>query len=430
MRFLLALIGFNFIILIHELGHFVAARLSGIKVLELSLFIGPKIFGFRRGETEYSLRLIPVLAYVKLEGEDEVSDSDRSYSKKPLPARMATIAAGPFMSIFIGVLFLAINYSIIGYDTTRLSKVYEGSPAYVAGLRDGDRIVKYDGKRVYQPLDVGMFLYESKGKTVELEFQRDKQNLKTIFTPEIIPANRYILGFEGKEYYGKGSNVVKTVFKDSPADKGGILPGDEIIKLNDEVVTTKQQIVKYVNINKDRPMKVTVLRNGETVELSNIVPVPDKNPEQYDAGIAFTTEKGNAFSVIGNAFVNTYSITRIGFYSIIWLIKGEVPFSQMMGPIGAVSAINTVVQQSPTALMVFLDLLRICVLISIGLGVTNLLPIPPADGSKLILLIVEGIRGKPIPFEKEAFIMMIGFFLMLLLFVVTAYNDILRVFTG
>lgn len=430
MRLILAIFAFNFVVLFHEIGHFAAAKLSGIRVLELSLFIGPKIFSFRRGETTYSLRLIPALAYVKLEGEDEASDSERSYGKKPLWARIMTIGAGPFMSIFLGVIFLSITYSIMGFDTTKLGGVFPGSPAYTAGLRTGDRIISYGGKRVYQPMDVGMFLYETKGKPAMVEFKRGESKLIRVLTPDVIPANRYILGFSGKEYYGKGSNIVKEVSKDSPAEKGGIRPGDEIVKLGGREVSTKQEIMRSLYENGANPITVTVIRDGRRIDLQGIKPVMEKSPEAYDVGLLFSTERGNIFGVLGAATLNTYSITRIGFYSILWLIKGEVPFNQMMGPIGAVSAINNVVQQSPTVLMVILDLLKMSVLISIGLGVTNLLPVPPADGSKLLLLIVEGIRGKPIPSEKEALIMTVGFFLMILLFVVTAYNDIVRVFTG
>lgn len=430
MKLLLAFLAFDIIVIVHELGHFIAARLVGIKVLEFSLFIGPKIFSVQRGETMYSIRLIPALAYVKMEGEEEESPSERAYYKKPLYARIAAVGAGPLASLLLGVVFLAITYSVVGYDTTALSKVFGGSPAYTAGIRTGDKIISYDGKRVYQPLDVGLFLYASKGKTTEVVFSRGGQQLKTVVKPDVIPANRYMLGFEGVEAYGEKSNVVRAVQPDFPAAKAGIIAGDTIIMLNDRNVSSREQISSYMNENKDKPLDVTVLRKGQKIVLRNITPVVAKGPEQYDVGVIFTTEKGGPLQIVWNSMVNTYSITRIGFYSILWLIKGEVPLNQMTGPVGIVSTINTVVQQSPSPLFILLDLLRISALISIGLGVTNLLPIPPSDGSKLLFLAVEGVRRKPIPLEKEAFISMIGFAIMLMLFIVLTYNDILRIFTG
>jgi regulator of sigma E protease len=128
MSLLFAILAFNLIIIVHELGHFIVAKLCDIKVHEFSLFFGPKIFSLKIGETMYSLRLIPVLAYVKLEGEDEPSASERSYSQKPLPARMAVIAAGPVANILLATVLLVVFYSISGYDTTKINNVFEGSP--------------------------------------------------------------------------------------------------------------------------------------------------------------------------------------------------------------------------------------------------------------------------------------------------------------
>lgn len=430
MRLLLAFIAFNFIVIVHELGHYIVARLSDIKVLEFSLFIGPKLISIRRGETVYSIRLIPALAYVKLEGEEEASDSARSYSNKPLFSRMATIAAGPVANLLIAVLILFASYSIAGYSTTKVDTVMTDSPAYKAGIRTGDTIISYDNKGVYQPMDVGLFLYAYKGKPAHLVVQRENTRFETDVTPQVIPAqNRYILGFRAKEAEGPDSNVVAGVDSRSPAGKAGLLPNDRIVKLNGKNTGNKQDISNYLNENKDKPVEVTVTRDNSTATLS-ITPIADKTPEQYNLGFVFKSEKGNLYEVARQSVVNVYSITRMGIYSIAWLIRGEVPINQMAGPVGIVSAINTVVQQSPSALDVLIDLMGMIAMISVGLGVTNLLPIPPADGSKLILLIVEGIRRKPLPMEKEAFIMMVGFVIMLMLFVVLTYNDIYRLFTG
>lgn len=430
MKLLIAFIAFDIIVIVHELGHFIAARLTNIKVLEFSLFIGPKIFSIKRGETTYSLRLIPALAYVKMEGEEEESDDERAFYKKPVWARFVTVAAGPFASILLGVVFLAASYLIAGVDTTKISVVPNGSAAYKAGLRPGDKIISYNGSRVYQPFDVGMFLYASKGKPVSVEFMRDGNKLTTTVTPDIIHANRYILGFIYAEPYGDKSTTVDRVEPGSPADRGGLKPGDVILKINDKPVTNSRDVGNYLYENKDKPVNLTVQRNGRTEILSNIVPVQDKNPEQYDLGLAFSTERFNFFGSMWGAFVNSYSITRTGIYSIIWLFTGQVPLNQMAGPVGIVSTINTVVQQSPSLLDIILNLLSISALISIGLGVTNLLPIPPTDGSKMLLLIIEGIRRKPIPLEKEALISMVGFVVLLGLFIILTYNDIMRLITG
>ena len=173
MNLLLAILAFNLIVIIHELGHFLVAKLADIKVLEFSLFVGPKLFSIKKGETTYSLRLIPMLAYVKMEGEEEYSESERAYNKKPVLTRAAVIAAGPLANIFTAVILLVILFSFTGYSTNKLSYVEENSPAYNASLREGDIIVKYDGKRIYQPADLIQFLYVYRGKTAEIEYIRD-----------------------------------------------------------------------------------------------------------------------------------------------------------------------------------------------------------------------------------------------------------------
>lgn len=430
MRLLLAFIAFDLIVIVHELGHFIAAKMSGIKVLEFSLFFGPKLFGFKRGETEYSIRLIPALAYVKLEGEDEASDSSRSFSKKSISARMFTIAAGPIANVLAAILALLIAYSIAGYDTSKINTVYKDSPAYAAGLQTGDEITSYNGKSIFQPMDISIFLYSTKGGTATVEILRGGERMEKEIAPMVIPAqDRYILGFTAKEAEGPQSNVVDAVDATSPAGKGGLMPEDRIIKINDSNIANKQDISNYLNINKDRAVDVTVSRGGTPVVLK-ITPMLQKTPEQYYLGFDFITEKGNPLQVLGRSVTGTFSVARMGLYSILWLVTGQVPPDQMAGPVGIVSAINTVVQQSPNALMVVLDLLKMIALISVGLGITNLLPIPPADGSKLVLLVLEGIRRKPLPQEKEAAIMTVGFIVMLTLFVLLTFNDIKRLITG
>ena len=173
MRLLMVILAFNFIIIIHELGHFIVAKLSDIKVEEFSLFVGPKIFSFKKGETTYSLRTFPILAYVKMEGEDEESDSERAFNKKSVPVRAAVIAAGPLANIISAFIIITISYSISGYGTTVVSGVAEDSPAYEAGIMEGDKIVRYDNKRVFQYIEFLNFLYVSKGEPTEIEIERE-----------------------------------------------------------------------------------------------------------------------------------------------------------------------------------------------------------------------------------------------------------------
>ncbi len=430
MTIILSILAFNLIIIVHELGHFIAAKLCKIKVYEFSLFFGPKIFSFQIGETTYSLRLIPVLAYVKLEGEDEPSESDRSYSQKPLLSRMAVIAAGPFANLLIAAVILVVFYSIAGYDTTKLNDVVEDSPAYNVGIRPGDTLISYEGRRVYQPTDYLLFMTASKGKEADVVVSRDGKRESFTLKPFTIPKNRYLLGFRSKGMYGGESNVVGQIDKGTPAEKAGLKEEDRIIKLNGEPVKSMEDIIGYLTKNGDKELYITVLRDSEE-KTFKIKPVQGVNSEAYDIGVYFQgNTKGNIFQILGHSVADTYAYARNIVYSIVFLFQGKFSFGDMSGPVGIVAAINGAVEMEPTVTDQVLALLKMMMFISIALGISNLLPIPPADGSKLVLLTVEGIRRKPLPTEKEAFIMMAGFVFMMLLFVVIFFNDIYKITSG
>ncbi len=431
MNLVIAFIAFNFIVLAHELGHFAVAKLSGIKVLEFSLFMGPKIYSFKKGETTYSLRLFPVLAYVKMEGEEEESTDERAFNKKPVGVRAAVIAAGPLMNLLVAVIMLSIVFTMVGFDTTVVSRVDENSPAYIAGIEPGDRIIAYNGKRVYKPVDFYQFLYVLKDKPVEIEIERNNERIVRNYVPQVIPSQeRYLFGFTVVEVTGENSNVISEISPGSPAESGGLKPGDRIIRLNETSISSKQEIDAYMKSHQGGPINVTVLRDNSEVVMS-VTPVLQTVPEQFYAGLAFTYTRGDFAETLRQTFLYTYSTVRSVVYSLVWLISGQVAFNQVMGPVGMVATIGEVVEQSRANIRELLvNLLNITGLFSIALGATNLIPFPALDGSKLLLLAVEKVRRKPIPAEKEALISMIGFVILIALAVIALYNDIMRLVSG
>ncbi len=426
MSILIAVIALSLLIIIHELGHFIVAKLSDIKVLEFSLFMGPKIFSIKKGETEYSLRAIPLGGYVRMEGEEEASDDERAYNKKPILTRAAVIAAGPVMNLIAALITIIIILSFSGYFVPRAEGIKPGSPAYDAGIRDGDVILTYGGKKVFHPNDVFLFAYGSKGAPVDVKVLRDGKIEIFRLEPEIIPENRYILGFIPRSDYGPGSNVVADIGQEQ---EGPFKPGDEIIMLNDTSVSDGREIREFLKTNGGKPVKVTVLREGKITEI-DITPQVSWGEEQYGLGLRYAVERGGFFSVIKNSVYYGISIARNVYYSITWLLTGRISLNQLSGPVGIVTTIGDVVEQSPTFMDKIQGLLSLMAFIGINLGMLNLLPIPALDGSKLLLLAVEGIRRKAIPPEKEAFISLVGFILLIMLMIFTTYNDILRAVRG
>jgi len=430
MNLLFAFLAFNIIVIVHELGHFIAAKKSGIKVLEFSLFIGPKIFSIQRGETTYTLRLIPVIAYVKMEGEEEESDDERSFNKKPLLIRALTVFAGPLANLILAVVLLTVLFSLQGFTTTAVSKVADQSPAAEAGIMPGDRILSYDGKRVLMPLDLMQFLYISKGAPTEIEFLRDGEKYREIIKPKIIPATSSAkigvsLGADGSG----DTNVIKALSPGMPAKNAGLMVGDRIVKLNGMDVKSADEIIELVTKNGTKPISVVVMRGTEKVA-ANLTPVEVKTEEGYDLGLAFEYRKGGFFEALRESAVFTCSITRSTALSIGWLITGKAKLSQTMGPIGMVSTISTAVEQAPSLIDMLMDLIYLMALFSIALGATNLIPFPMLDGGKLVFLGLEAIRGKPISQEKEGYISIIGLILILTLAAYVAYNDIVRIIAG
>jgi regulator of sigma E protease len=430
-----SIIIFNFIIIIHELGHFIVAKRFGIKVLEFSLFFGPKIFSFTRGDTTYSLRMIPILAYVKLEGEEVDVNNEDSFSNKPLWKRALVIFSGPASNILTALIIYMFIFTIVGYGTTKISQVVKNSPAYNAGISAGDKLLSYDGNNIYQPMDAFLFMYSTKGKAAEVEFLHDGQKKTGTIKPKVIIGDRYLIGFYSSDANGKNSNVIEGFTENSPALSAGLKTGDEIINIDNSRISSYSDISKIMANNKGEEIRVTVSRKnenktGSTTKTVNIKPINNHADDQYDMGLGFASEKGNFINSIGQSFVNTYDMTRIGIYSIVWLVQGKVPPKDLAGPVGTVAMMSDVANQGESLADKIIGLLSMAALVSIGLGVANLLPIPVADGGKLFLYAIEAIRRKPISKEKEAAINMVGFFLIMLLFVFVMYNDIARLISG
>lgn len=428
MNLILAILAFNIIVIIHEFGHFSIARLLGIKVYEFSLFMGPKIFSFNHKGTMFSIRLIPMLAYVAFDKEDSLYE-DSSLNQHPIYKRAAVVIAGPLYNIISAGVAIALMVVMAGgYQSTIIDRVERDTPAAYAGLKEGDKVVGVNDKRIYQFMEVDLFisgLYQ--GETVTLEVERDGNTIPLKFTPQVIPENRYLLGFQAKVEEGKATNIIGSLQTNGPAEQAGLKPDDMIIGLDGQNITSMQQILNFMYNNKGEPVNVTVIRNGDSVGPIEIKPVQNRNPKAFYTGLIYRFENLGLGNLIKESAIRTYSFTRIGVYSIGWLFQGKIPANQMTGAVGAVDAIYTTVQQGANIREVVLILLHLSAWISIALGITNLLPIPPADGSKLLLLGLEAIRRKPIPQEKEAFIMMAGFVFMMALFVFTLYNDIARI---
>ncbi len=430
MNILMSILAFNIIVIVHELGHFLIAKKMGIRVLEFSLFVGPKIFSIDRGGTTYSLRLFPIMAYVKMEGEEEESDSEASFNKKPKYARALTIMGGPAANLILALVLLTAFYSINGYESTQIRYVAEDSPAAQAGIQAGDKITYYNGKRTYLPNDFIQFLYVSKGVPSEVVFERDgesfKKTLEPLHHPQTVSPK---LGVSLINESSADSNVIAALSPGMPAEKMGLQVGDRIIAFNGIEINTSDELIAFVEKNGLASIDVTAVRDGASVNVT-VTPVEVKAEEYYEVGFAFSVRKSGFLESLGQSAVFTGSIVRSVGYSLVWLITGQAKVSELMGPIGMVSTISAVVQQAPNLAQMLLFLMEMTAFMSIAIGASNLIPFPMLDGGRLVLIGVEAVRGKPLSPEKEGYISMVGFALVILLGIYAAYNDIVRLIAG
>lgn len=198
MYIIMAILGFSLLIIVHELGHFLLAKLNGIKVEEFSIGMGPEVFSRKGKETQYSLRLFPIGGYVKMLGEEETVQDERSFSSKSPLRRISVILAGAFMNIIFAIVIFAVIFFNKGYSTQTVSKVVDNSPAIEAGLQPGDTILKVDGSRVYTPTDVSLGIQLSKGENVEFLIDRAGEKKELKITPRLVEENgtqMYQIGF-------------------------------------------------------------------------------------------------------------------------------------------------------------------------------------------------------------------------------------------
>lgn len=349
----LAIIAFCVIIIIHEMGHFFAAKACGMKVSEFSLGMGPRIFVKKGKETQYTIKLLPIGGSVQL-GEDEESDDPRSFRNKPVWQRMIVLAAGPVMNLILGVIICAITLIVSGRVVTSEIGGFRGDEPVSSGyLQAGDEIVEINGLSIWSSMDISYALQNSAQKAA--------------------------------------------------AD------------------------TEYITYD------FKVKRNGETVALNDVKFAVAKSEDGSASVvldfyvIAHKTDFGNVFVY---SFKEAATYGRLVWISLIDLISGTYGLNDLSGPVGVVSAITQTANASEDMRINITNLLSMIALITINLGIFNLLPIPALDGSRILFLIIELFRRKPMKPEHEGIVHFIGFAALMLLMVVVTFNDIVKLFTG
>lgn len=342
MGILIGIIALGLLVFIHELGHFCAARFFDIKVDEFSIGMGPKLFGFQKGETLYAIRLVPFGGYVKMEGEESASEDGRAFCNKSAWQRFVVVFAGAFMNMLLGLILM-----------------------------------------------IGL-----------------------VASSENLP-NMTIVGF--------GENAV--------SNSCGLKIGDKVLKIGEHALKVRRDFNHILAEIAEKPVDILVQRNSRVLLLKDVkFPVIEDKETGFKLPVLdfeIGTKDKTVFGVVKYSFDSIYSDVKTVWFSLKGLVTGKYSLKMMAGPVQVVEVMGNAVKSTGG----LRSLLSFVVLITVNLGVLNLLPLPALDGGRILFLLIEMIRRKPINQKWEEYINTIGFVLLMIFSVFVFYNDIAKLVT-
>lgn len=430
---------FELIIFFHEGGHFITAKKSGVKVNEFALGMGPKLFSFTKGETTYSLRLFPIGGYCAMEGEDEESDNPRAFTNAKVWKRMIIIVAGAFMNIVLGLLMMfVLVVQTPAFSSTTVSGFSENSFSANSGLKAGDTIVKLNNYSIWCSQDMSFAIATLKCKEVDgttlTVYKEDCCiNLCTLY------AEAYN---DKKASYSKKQldNVLKIVDEgceriNNAASKveAKSLMDDYYfdIELNLGVKDYKIPEIKERKTRQRFQTDMEVTRNGKNVTLKDVqlyTYLESKDAKEPTVAIDYYVApiEKNVGTVLSQTGLQTVSVARMVWSSLIGLVTGQFSIKDISGPVGAATAISQVASKGleSSFLEAFNNILFMMMLISVNLGIFNMLPFPALDGGRFLFLLIEFIFRKPIPRKVEQIVNGVGLGILLLFMAVITVKDI------
>ena len=412
---------------LHELGHFIASKRAGVKVEEFGLGMPPRLFGIKRGETIYSLNAIPIGAFVKAAGENDPTVPRSLAGKRPW-TRLGIYAVGPLVNIFLAFIllsaFIALPYSVIAGDGLMVHSVVENSPADEAGIEPGDIILEIEGQLVRRRADVqNMVNSVEEGAEITLLLLSSGQVKEKTLKPEL-DAESQLLKIGVWPWW----DIVSQVDEGSPAYEAGIRAGDTILTINGQLIHNDESISKaLLSVKEDGEIKLVLLRDGEetSLTLTNVgyqtLPGVDL---QWVQGANMEQERLPVWRAI-------YLGARDIIFMPVLIIEAipqiiESPDTALVGPIGAGQLTVEIVRSSGFSSMLFM-----AGMISLGIGIFNLFPIPPLDGGGMLVAFIEGCRrGKRLSPRTVRLVYTIGTTFLIALVILITVIDIWRIPRG
>lgn len=437
---LIGVLLFELIIFIHEFGHFITAKKSGIKVNEFSLGMGPKIFSFGKGETKYSLRIFPIGGFCAMEGEDEESPEPRAFNNAKVWKRMIVVIAGAVMNIILGfVLMFVVVVQQDAYSSTEVQSFPATSFSSCTGLRSGDVIKEINGYGISTSMDFNYPISTAELKTVDgstLEIYKEDcgNNLYNMAVSLVQDKNNKLSDEQVSKVNELLSKSTNEIVKAKSKEDAYSIYENYYKEINDACGIKDYKVEKIVEkeTRKRYTADILVERNGEEKLLKNVqfftYTTKDNSDPQVSIDFYVKPIEKTFGSVISQTFKQTISTCKMIYASLGGLLTGKFGLKDMSGPIGIASAVTTVASESLSSgfMSAVNSIIYVMMIITVNLGLFNMLPFPALDGGRFVFLIIEAIRGKSVPRKVEAIVNGIGMGLLILLMILITANDIFK----
>ncbi len=431
MTSLIAVVGvLGFMILIHEFGHYAVAKLLGVRVEQFAIGFGKRLVGFRRGETDYRINAIPLGGYVKMSGEnpmDTHTDDPREFVNHSRWHRFLIAIAGPVMNIVLAVVLLTTVYMVhyeypaVYDEPTTIGWVIKGSAAAKAGMQIGDRITRIDGVQnpTWEEVDQKEAL--NPGQPIDVLVERHGEPVQLTVTPDAAGVDQIgVAGWAPKE----NTVSITDLQDDKPAKKAGLQEGDQIVALDGKPVPALAAMIESLEVSKDKPIQITVLRDGAQ---KTFTVQPEYSDKRYRIGIGSMQTKVKTLP-FGEAFSLSLHENRQNALLILELVKKMVHGKMLRsieGPIRIGQAAGEAAKRKG-----WTPLMGLTAAISLNLGIFNLLPIPILDGGVILFLLIEGLMRRDISLAIKERVYQAAFVFLVLFAMMVIYNDLMKTIPG
>ena len=435
------------LIMIHEFGHFLVARLCGVGVERFSIGFGPVLLRWRGKETEYCLSAVPMGGYVKMLGEESplegsdgaaAFDPQKSFAFKPLWARFLIVFAGPGMNFVLAAIIFTIALATLGRPVwpPLIGRVAEDGPAAAAGLQTADMVVSVDGGKVAYWEDLEQAIAESRGRTLALTVRRDGVERSLSVTPRRTVVRDPIFR-EAREAWEIGASAqltpqIGSVTPGAPAEKAGLRVGDLVRAVAGQPVYSPDEMMQTIQRRAHQTFDMTVERDGRPLAIAvTAAGVRERGPSGQEMeigriGVGIVTkvvryETYTPLAAVWYGIVKTWDMTALTAKGLWKIVSRQIDSSNIGGPIQIAAEAGRQAKEGVASLALF------TAIISVNLALLNLLPVPMLDGGHLFFFVIEAIMGRPLSLRKREAAQQFGFVLLMLLMVYALYNDLVRI---